>query len=135
MNVPKKYTFRFPKLCPFVSHMNYINVLLHGSSIMSDKKLSNTSIYMYQNTHSINCIPPFHSVPLFRKCCTLLAQPISPEIMDGFWCSRCLNNRIDLPNMIGSFASGATSSLIAENGTKSLSQLFEELRYKIWNLS
>ena len=30
--------------------------------------------------------------------------------------------------MIGSFASGATASLVAKNGTKKLFQLFEELQ-------
>ena len=42
-----------------------------------------------------------------------------------FWCLRCLNDRIELPDMIGSFASGATASLVAKNGTKQLSQPFE----------
>ena len=40
--------------------------------------------------------------------------------MDGFWCSRCLNDRIDLLYMIGSFASGANVSLVAKNGTKKI---------------
>ena len=38
--------------------------------------------------------------------------------MDGFWSSRCLNNRIDLPDKIGSFSSGATTSMVVKNGTK-----------------
>ena len=38
--------------------------------------------------------------------------------VDGFWYLRCLNDRIEVPNMIGSFASGATASLVAKNGTK-----------------
>ena len=50
----------------------------------------------------------------------LFALPISPEIMDRFWCSRYLNNRIDLPNMIGTFASGANASLVAKNWTKKI---------------
>ena len=40
--------------------------------------------------------------------------------MDGFWCSRCLNDRVDLLYMIGSFASGANVSLVAKNGTKKI---------------
>ena len=56
-----------------------------------------------------------------------LALSIESEIMDGFWCSRCPNNRINFPN-IRSFASGATASLVAKKGTKILSQLFEELQ-------
>ena len=51
--------------------------------------------------------------------------------MDGFWCSGCLNDRIDLPHMIGSFPGGATSSMVAKNWTKKLSQPFEELQG--WN--
>ena len=42
------------------------------------------------------------------------------------WCSRCLNNRINVPNMIRSFASSATASLVAKNGTKELSHMFED---------
>ena len=38
-----------------------------------------------------------------------LALPISPEIMDGFWCSRCLNDRIKVPDMMRLFAGGATT--------------------------
>ena len=53
----------------------------------------------------------------------LFAVPISFEIMDGFWCSRGLNNHIDLPNMIGTFASGANASLVAKNWTKKIISL------------
>ena len=49
--------------------------------------------------------------PPFRNCCTILALPISSEIIDGFWHSRCLNDSIILFYMIGSFASGANVSL------------------------
>merc|ERR1712089_17577 len=38
--------------------------------------------------------------------------------MDGFGCSRCLNDRIDLLYLIGSFSSGTNVSLVAKNGTK-----------------
>ena len=41
-------------------------------------------------------------------------MPIESEIMNGFCCSKCLNNCIDVPDMIGSFASGATASLVAK---------------------
>ena len=41
---------------------------------------------------------------LSSSCCCVghkfyipLALPISPEIMDGFWCSRCLNDCIEVP--------------------------------------
>ena len=32
-----------------------------------------------------------------------LARSLPPEIMGLFWSSRCLNDRIDLPDQIGSF--------------------------------
>ena len=38
--------------------------------------------------------------------------------MDGFWSSRCLNYRIDVPDKIGSISSGATTSMMVKNGTK-----------------
>ena len=38
--------------------------------------------------------------------------------MDGSLCSRCLNNPINFSQIIGSFASGATASLVAKNMTK-----------------
>ena len=44
-----------------------------------------------------------------HKFSVQLALPISPEIMDRFWCSRCLNDHIDLANMIRSLASGANA--------------------------
>ena len=50
----------------------------------------------------------------------LQAECLKYEILDGFWCSRYLNDCIDLPNMIGLFASGATTSLVAKNGTKNV---------------
>jgi len=40
--------------------------------------------------------------------------------MDGFWSSRCLNDRIDLPDKIGSFLSGATTPMVVKNGTKKI---------------
>ena len=38
-----------------------------------------------------------------------LTLPISPEIMDGLWCSRCVNDRMEVPDMMRLFASGATT--------------------------
>ena len=38
--------------------------------------------------------------------------------VDRFWCLRCLNDCINLPNMIRTFASGANASLVAKNGNK-----------------
>ena len=47
-----------------------------------------------------------------------LALPISPEIMDRFWCSRCLNDRIKVPDMMRLFAGGATTPLVVKIWTK-----------------
>ena len=38
--------------------------------------------------------------------------------MDRFWYSRCLNDHINLMDMIRSLASGANAFLVAKNGTK-----------------
>ena len=45
---------------------------------------------------------------------------IKPSPVDIFWCLRCLNKGIDLPDMIGLVASVATNSLVAKIGTKDL---------------
>ena len=54
--------------------------------------------------------------------------PIKSELMDGFWHSRCLNDHIDLPNIIRSLASGANASLVAKNWTK---KTFQTLQFSI----
>ena len=54
--------------------------------------------------------------------------PWVPSQCKIFAVSTCLKDRIDLPHMIGSFANGATASLVAKKGTKKLSQPFEELQ-------
>ena len=61
-----------------------------------------------------------------RKIIPQLSIKSSP--VDRFQSLRCLNDRIDLPNMIGSFASGAIAFIVAKNQTKTLSQLFKELQ-------
>ena len=81
---------------------------------------------LYQNTYSINCTPPIRLLLLLllllllRNCCTILALPIESVIMYGFWWFRYLNDRIDLPDMIGSFASGAAATMAAKIGTKKI---------------
>merc|ERR1711984_20706 len=49
---------------------------------------------------------------------TILSLCLKSEIMDGFWSSRCLNDRLDLPDNIGSFLSDAATSMVVKNGTK-----------------
>ena len=34
--------------------------------------------------------------------------------MDGFWSSRCLNYRIEVPDKIGSISSGTTTSMVVK---------------------
>ena len=38
--------------------------------------------------------------------------------MDRFWHSRCLNNHIEVPDMMRLFAGGTTTPLVVKNGTK-----------------
>ena len=45
---------------------------------------------------------------------------IKSSPVDGFLCLRCLNNRINLPDMIGLLASGAINCLVAKIGTKDI---------------
>ena len=56
---------------------------------------------------------------------------IKSSLVDRFQSLRCLNNRIDLPHMMGSLASGATNSLVAKIGTKDLATSCWV--YRIWN--
>ena len=63
-------------------------------------------------------VPFFRSVLPFRNCCMLLALPISREIMDRFWCSRCLNDRVKVPDLMRLFAGGATTPLVVKIWTK-----------------
>ena len=73
-------------------------------------------------------IDPWQSKPIeirFRLLLLLFHNkfakpPISSEMIDRFWHSRCLNNRINLFYMIGSFASGANVSMVAKNWTKKI---------------
>jgi len=43
---------------------------------------------------------------------------LDSEILDEFGYSRCLNDFIDLPDMVGSFVSGVTASLVAKKMNK-----------------
>ena len=57
---------------------------------------------------------------LLQNSCAILDLCLKSEIMDGFFSSRCLNDRIDLPDKIGSFLSGATTPMVVKNGTKKI---------------
>merc|ERR1712074_128372 len=55
---------------------------------------------------------------LLTFSCTILSLCLKSEIMDGFWSSRCLNDRIDLPDKMRSFLSGAATPMVVKSGTK-----------------
>ena len=48
------------------------------------------------------------------------------QFQESLRCSRCLNNYIKVPNMIGWFTGGATASLVTKKGTRKLSLPFED---------
>ena len=88
----------------FISKETSIHILFQGDIL----------IYM-------NKIPPFLQLLTFFPIFLLpLGMPIESEIMDRFRNSRCLNNHIDLLQMIGPWASGANASLVAKIGTKKI---------------
>ena len=60
----------------------------------------------------------------FWNCCTILDLCLISEIIDGFWSSRCLNDRINLPDKIGSFSSSATTTMVVKNLNKKLLRVF-----------
>ena len=53
-----------------------------------------------------------------HKFCVPLALPISPDIRDGFWCSRCLKDRIKVPDTMKFFVGSATTPLVVKIWTK-----------------
>ena len=48
-------------------------------------------------------------------------------LVDRFLCLRCLNDYIELPDIIRSFTSGATASLVAKNGTKNIAKIIQKI--------
>ena len=106
---------------PFLTTMELVvplenDPILSGRSIRSFRhlELQNPSIRLLE----IHCAPFLCSVPPFWNCCTILDLCLKSEIINGFWSSRCLNDHIDVPDKIGSFSSGATTSMVVKNGTK-----------------
>ena len=41
---------------------------------------------------------------------------LKSEIMDRVWSSRCLNNRLDMPDKIGLFLNDAMEFMVSKNG-------------------
>ena len=96
-------------------------------------------IFILYNTGG--CLPLFR-VSVGHKFYIQIALPISPEIMDGFCCSRCLNDRIEVPEMMDSFLGGTTTPLVVKIWTKQpwvenenlrdFDRNFAQSRGKIW---
>ena len=67
-------------------------------------------------------------VTFLLKCLSnllnFLKTTIKWPIMDRFWSSRCLNYHIDVPDKIGLFSSGATTSMVVKNWTKKTFEIF-----------
>jgi len=82
-------------------------------------EIKHDNIYILYNTGGCPP-PPSVCVCVRHKFYIQLALPISPEIMDGFWCSRCLNDRVEVPDMMRLFAGGATTPLVVKIWTKQL---------------
>ena len=99
----------------YMYESEYINIRWYlilydcNSSRIHISKIS----YPLRQLYADSSVPPF-----LRNCCTLLALPISPEIMDRFWCSRCLNDRVEVLDMMRLFAGGATTPLVVKILTK-----------------
>ena len=68
---------------------------------------------------------------LLYDCCTILALSIKSEKIDWFWCSSCLKDHINLLNWIGSFACGATTSLVPKKNIPLTLDRFWSKKY--WN--
>ena len=76
-------------------HIENLTVILSytNDTVMQIKVL------WYQNSYSINCIPPLFS-PFFQNCCMLPPSSLSSKIIDRSWCSRCLNNWLKVSGII-----------------------------------
>ena len=107
-------------LVPFLTTMDLVaplenNAILYGTSIQSFRhlELHNPSI-ISDFRHRSRMVQQFRNCCMqqFRNYCTILDLCLKSEIMDGFWSSRCLNDRIDLPDKIESFLSGATTPMV-----------------------
>ena len=106
--------------CQLIVDKTYKNILkemLKGCSMVHKGTEGYHKLYtilFYKNVFRSSSYSS-SSFSLFR---TILFLFIKSEIMDGFWSSRCLNDPVDLPDKIGSFLSGAATSMVVKNGTK-----------------
>ena len=86
-----------------------------GSPILHPMCVTNFTLFSSASSFSF-------IYPTFLLWNSLILHPlqlsITQPIMDGFWCSRCLNDRIAVPEMMGSFSGGSTTPLVVKSGTK-----------------
>ena len=55
-------------------------------------------------------------------------------MIDGFWCLRCLNDHITLPDIIGTIAAGTIDPLVAKNWIAVLGYLEAKYDYDYYTL-
>ena len=107
------------KVLPINIHEIYNLIALYLDFQFQYLQFHSQKIWIYFTVIQYNtggCPAPFHSV--CHKFYIQLALPISPAIMDRFWCSRCLNDSIKVPDMMRLFAGGATTPLVVKIWTK-----------------
>ena len=59
---------------------------------------------------------------------------IISEIIDVFWCLRCQNDHITLPDIIGTIAAGTTVLLVAKNLTKPKKYKHSKFQLQFWGI-
>ena len=107
-----------PKKPALYRYTNWPSAILSWGN-NSSYQCINVFLYVCWNIlyNTRGCPPPpcMHvCVCVCHKFCIQLALPISPEIMDRFWCSRCLNDYIKVPNMMRLYADGTTTPLVVK---------------------
>ena len=93
-------------------------------TLMYSHVILNIIMSSHPKSQVYSSIPPPPPPFLLENCCTILDLCLKSEIMDGFWSSRYLNDRIDLPNKIESFLSGKPTSMVIKMEVKKLLRVF-----------
>ena len=77
----------------------------------------NVSKRPYQSAQhlQVDPLPPCWTKMELKNYSTTVEKSL---LVDRFWCLRCLNNPIHLPDIIGLLASGATAFLVPKNKLK-----------------
>ena len=101
---------------PNTRHMKWIHLVDTGPKMSPKYAMGWQVQYTVQYISNI-----ILEAVLFRPLVTNFTSNLlclSTEIMDGFWCSRCLNDHIKISNMMRLFADGATTPLVVKIWTK-----------------